>query len=79
MQHVLTKQAQHNKARSVGPGHLPAQPWCLPKGVGRGCASLVLVHSLIFSIREFSVVGGAAGAGTWGQVSRVRFRRVRGT
>jgi hypothetical protein len=24
-------------------------------------------------------VGGAAGAGAWGQVSRVRFRRVRGT
>ena len=22
----------HNKARSVGPGHLSAQPWCRPKG-----------------------------------------------
>ena len=28
----------YNKARSMGPGHLPAQPWCLPKGVGRSCA-----------------------------------------
>ena len=27
-----------NKARSVGPGHLSAQPWCLPEGVGRSCA-----------------------------------------
>ena len=27
-----------NKARSVGPGRLPAQPWCLPEGVGRSCA-----------------------------------------
>jgi anti-sigma factor ChrR (cupin superfamily) len=23
----------HNKARSGGPGHLPAQPWCRPRGV----------------------------------------------
>jgi PIN domain nuclease of toxin-antitoxin system len=28
----------HNKARSAGPGRLSAQPWCLPKGVGRSCA-----------------------------------------
>ena len=29
---------EHNKARSVGPGRLPTQPWSLPKGVGRSCA-----------------------------------------
>ncbi len=32
-----------------------------------------------FQIRWFSVVGGAAGAGTWGQVSSGTFRWVRGT
>jgi hypothetical protein len=30
--------SEHNKARSVGPGPLPAQPWCRPTGVGRSCA-----------------------------------------
>ena len=29
---------RHNKARSVGPGLLSAQPWCRPKGGGRSCA-----------------------------------------
>ena len=29
---------RHNKARSVSPGPLSAQPWCRPKGVGRSCA-----------------------------------------
>jgi hypothetical protein len=31
----------------MGPGRLPAQLWCRPKGDGRSCASLVLDHSLI--------------------------------
>ena len=28
----------NNKARSVGPGRLFAQPWCLSEGGGRSCA-----------------------------------------
>jgi hypothetical protein len=35
----------HNKARSVGPGPLSAQPWCRPKGVGRSCARFLLGNS----------------------------------
>ncbi len=43
----LVHGSENNKARSVSPGRLPAQPWCLPKGDGRSCASLVLDNSLI--------------------------------
>jgi hypothetical protein len=43
----------HNKARSVGPGHLSA---CFVLGNSRDR----------FQIRWLSVLGGAAGAGTWG-------------
>ena len=51
-----------------------------PKGVGRSCAWFVLGNSRDrFQIRWFSVVVGAAGAGTWGQVSIGTFRSVRGT
>jgi hypothetical protein len=35
MQPVISGQGEHNKARSVGPGPWPAQPWCLAKGVGQ--------------------------------------------
>ncbi len=68
-----------NKARSVGPGCLSAQPWCLPKGVGRSCAMVLLGNSHDRQIRVSSVVVGAASAGTWGQVSIGTFRWVRGT
>lgn len=70
----------HNKARSVGPGRLPAQPWCLPKEVGRSCARSWRGNSLIvFRSEGLWLWGGAAGAGTWGQVSIGTFRWVRGT
>jgi hypothetical protein len=71
--------ASYNKARSVGPRHLPAQPLCLPKGVGRSCALGLLGNSRDRQIRVSSVVVGVAGAGTWGQVSIGTFRWVRGT
>jgi|LakMenE18May11ns_1017448.scaffolds.fasta_scaffold9957467_13 hypothetical protein len=58
---------------------MSAQPWCLPEGVGRRCAWFVLGNSLDRQIRWYSVVGGAAGAGTWGQVSIGTFRWLRGT
>ena len=35
---TVPEAAVNNKARSVGPGHLPAQQRCLPEGVGRSCA-----------------------------------------
>jgi hypothetical protein len=70
----------HNKARSLGPGLLSAQPWCRPEGVGRSCASFLLGNRRDrCQIRVFSVVVGAAGAGTWGQGSIGTFRWVRGT
>ncbi|MFM9104460.1 MAG: hypothetical protein ACKOPS_25375, partial [Cyanobium sp.] len=51
-----------------------------PKGGGLSGAWCVLGNSRDrFLIRWFSVVGGAAGAGTWGQVSIGTFRWVRGT
>ena len=37
----------HNKARSVGPGHLPAQPLCRPMGVGRSCAMVCVERAVI--------------------------------
>jgi len=37
IQDVIIGQWTHNKARSVAPGRLPAQPWSRPKGVGRSC------------------------------------------
>ena len=49
-------------------------------GVGRSCAWFVLGNSRDrLQIRVYLVVGGAAGAGTWGQVSIGTFRWVRGT
>jgi hypothetical protein len=69
----------HNKARSAGSGPLSAQPWCLPKGVGRSCARKWRGISLIVRSDGFQLWGGAAGAGTWGQVSIGTFRWVRGT
>ena len=45
---------EHNKARSVGPGRLSAQPWCRPKGVGRSCAKGLLGNSLIVRSGVFS-------------------------
>ncbi len=64
----------HNKARSVGPGRLPAQPWCLPKGDRAQLRGRLIVRSGCLWLW-----GGAAGAGTWGQVSIGTFRWVRGT
>ncbi|MEY2645683.1 MAG: hypothetical protein RLZZ611_2332 [Cyanobacteriota bacterium] len=70
----------HNKARSVGPGHLPAQPWCLPMEGGSSCA-LFCLATAVMVVRSggFQLWGGAAGAGTWGQVSRGDVPLVRGT
>ncbi len=77
---TVPKAAVNSNARSVGPGLLSAQPWCRPKG---GLAQLREFGAGSqpdrCSIRESSVVGGAAGAGTWGQVSSGTFRWVRGT
>ena len=83
----LRKNSGHadNKARSVGPGRLPAQPWCCPMGLGpRGLGAAVRGlfsgNSLIvFRSEGLWLWGGAAGAGTWGQVSSGTFRWVRGT
>ena len=51
-----------------------------PRGVGRSCARFLLGNSRDrFLIRVYLVVGGDAGAGTWGQVSIGTFRWVRGT
>jgi hypothetical protein len=61
------------KPRALAPGvcllSRGACPW------GRGAAA----RSVDRQIRVSSVVGGAAGAGTWGQVSIGTFRWVRGT
>ncbi len=52
-----------------------------PKGVGLSCALGWAWQQqwLCCQIRCSSIVGGAAGAGTWGQVSIGTFRWVRGT
>jgi hypothetical protein len=48
-------------------------------GRARLCEKLGWKQPDRFQIRWFSVVGGAAGAGTWGQVSSGTFHSVRGT
>jgi hypothetical protein len=50
-----------------------------PRGCGRSCARFWLDQKRDHGITGSSVVGGAAGAGTWGQVSIGTFLWVRGT
>jgi len=70
---------EHNKARSMNPGRLPAQLIC-PR-IGASVAIVMLGNNRDRSIRALTLRlwGGAAGAGTWGQVSKETSHWVRGT
>ena len=58
------------KPGALAPGICLLSRGAFPRGSGAAARSVDR-----FQIRWFSVVGGAAGAGTWGQVSRGTFRR----
>ncbi len=67
------------KPGAGGSGRLPAQP-CSPEDKGvllRECGPDGRSDQAISEV--FGCGGGAAGAGTWGQVTRGTFRGVRGT
>lgn len=63
----------------MSPGPLPARLIC-PR-IGASVAIVMLENTPDHGIRVFALQlwGGAAGAGTWGQVSRETSRWVRGT
>jgi len=65
---------------ALAPGICLLSRGAFPRGSGAAVRGFVLGNSRDrLQIRWFSVVGGAAGAGTWGQVSSGTFRWVRGT
>ena len=68
------------KPGALAPGLCLLSRGAVLRGAGAAVRGFVLGNSRDrFQIRWFSVVGGAAGAGTWGQVSSGTFRSVRGT
>ena len=57
--HKLSPSAAHNNARSVGPGHLSAQPWFCPRGRAPGgraqlCGRLIVFRSGCFQFQLWS-------------------------
>ena len=81
MQQVISGQrSRTTKPGAIAPGLCLLSRGAVPRGAGAAVRGFVLGNSRDrFQIRWFSVVGGAAGAGTWGQVSSGTFRSVRGT
>jgi hypothetical protein len=79
MQRKVWRKPEHKKARSASPVHLHAQPWCHPEGERRGCAVVCVKRVCSSDQGVFGCGVGAAGAGTWGQVSSGTFHKVRGT
>ena len=63
----------------MSPGPLPAQLICPRIGASVAIVMLKTTHDHRIWVFTLQLWGGAAGAGTWGQVSRETSRWVRGT